>query len=302
MRCGTQTNMNEALMDEGEIAPERKDDWKEVNNYIKSLNDAIEQLQRLPISSRLLKETHRTLLDSVRGEYKLPGDFRSSQNWIGGNSLLDATFIPPHQDYVGELMSDLENFIQNEDINVPDLIKIAIAHYQFETIHPFLDGNGRIGRLLITLFLVDKKILTKPLLYLSAYFEKNKSLYYDNLTFVRTKSDMKQWLKYFLVGVIETAEKSSQTLSNILEMKDRFEKKINSEFGRKSQSAMILLQYLLKKPIINVNQAKKETKLSYNAANSLISDFINAGFLKEITGYNRNRVFVFDEYLKKFWE
>jgi len=299
---GTQTNMNEALMDEGEIAPERKDDWKEVNNYIKSLNDAIEQLQRLPISSRLLKETHRTLLDSVRGEYKLPGDFRSSQNWIGGNSLLDATFIPPHQDYVGELMSDLENFIHNEDINVPNLIKIAIAHYQFETIHPFLDGNGRIGRLLITLFLVDKKILTKPLLYLSAYFEKNKSLYYDNLTFVRTKSDMKQWLKYFLVGVIETAEKSSQTLSNILEMKDRFEKKINSEFGRKSQRAMILLQYLLKKPIINVNQAKKETKLSYNAANSLISDFINAGFLKEITGYNRNRVFVFDEYLKKFWE
>lgn len=299
---GTQTNMDEALMDESEIAPERKDDWKEVNNYIKSLNDAIEQLQKLPISSRLLRETHRTLLDSVRGEHKLPGEFRSSQNWIGGSSLFDATFIPPHQDYVGELMNDLENFIHNEDINVPNLIKIAIAHYQFETIHPFLDGNGRIGRLLITLFLVDKKILTKPLLYLSAYFEKNKSLYYDNLTFVRTKSDMKQWLKYFLVGIIETAEKSSQTLSNILEMKDRLEKKINSEFGRKSQSAMVLLQYLLKKPIVNVKQAKEETRLSYNAANSLISDFISAGFLEEVTGYNRNRVFVFNEYLKKFWE
>ncbi|MEK9603053.1 MAG: Fic family protein, partial [Flavobacteriaceae bacterium] len=187
-------------------------------------------------------------------------------------------------------------------INVPNLIKIAIAHYQFETIHPFLDGNGRIGRLLITLFLVDKKILTKPLLYLSAYFEKNKSLYYDNLTFVRTKSDMKQWLKYFLVGVIETAEKSSQTLSNILEMKNKLELKINSEFGRKSQSAMILLQYLLRKPIVNVNQAKEETKLSYNAANSLISDFIKAEILKEVTGYNRNRVFVFDDYIKKFWE
>lgn len=299
---GTQTNMDEALMDEDEIAPERKDDWKEVNNYIKSLNDAIEQLQKLPISSRLLRETHKILLDSVRGEYKLPGEFRSSQNWIGGSSLLDATFIPPHQDYVGELMSDLENFIHNEDINVPNLIKIAIAHYQFETIHPFLDGNGRIGRLLITLFLVDKKILTKPLLYLSAYFEKNKSLYYDNLTFVRTKSDMKQWLKYFLVGVIETAEKSSQTLSNILEMKNILELKINTEFGRKSQSAMILLQYLLKKPIVNVNQVKEEMKLSYNAANSLISDFIKAEILKEVTGYNRNRVFVFDDYLKKFWE
>ncbi|MEK9516499.1 MAG: Fic family protein [Flavobacteriaceae bacterium] len=299
---GTQTNMGEALMEEGQIAPERKDDWKEVNNYIKSLNDTIEQLQKFPISSHLLRETHKILLDSVRGEYKLPGEFRSSQNWIGGSSLLDATFTPPHQDYVGELMSDLENFIHNEDINVPNLIKIAIAHYQFETIHPFLDGNGRIGRLLITLFLVDKKILTKPLLYLSAYFEKNKSLYYDNLTFVRTKSDMKQWLKYFLVGVIETAEKSSQTLSNILEMKNKLELKINSEFGRKSQSAMILLQYLLRKPIVNVNQAKEETKLSYNAANSLISDFIKAEILKEVTGYNRNRVFVFDDYIKKFWE
>lgn len=299
---GTQTNMDEALMDEDEISPERKDDWKEVNNYIKSLNDAIEQMQKLPISSRLLRGVHSTLLDSVRGEYKLPGQFRSSQNWIGGSGILDATFIPPHQDHVGELMNDLENFIHNEDINVPNLIKIAIAHYQFETIHPFLDGNGRVGRLLITLFLVDKEILTKPLLNLSTYFEKNKSLYYDNLTFVRTKNDMKQWLKYFLVGVIETAEKSSQTLSNVLEMKDRLEKKINSEFGRKSQNAMILLQYLLKKPMVNVNQAKEETKLSYNAANSLIYDFINAGFLKEHTGYNRNRIFVFDQYLKKFLE
>jgi len=296
---GTQTNMDEALMDEDEIAPERKDDWKEVHNYIKSLNDAIEQLQKFSLSSRLLRDTHKTLLDGVMGEYKLPGEFRSSQNWIGGSSLSDATFIPPHQDYVGELMSDLENFIHNECINIPNLIKIAIAHYQFETIHPFLDGNGRIGRLLITLFLADKKIVTNPLLYLSDYFERNKSLYYDNLTLVRTKSDMKQWLKYFLVGVIETAEKSAQTLFNILEMKNKLELKINSEFGRKSESAMILLQALLKKPIVNVNQAKEETKLSYNAANSLISDFVEAKILKEITGHNRNRVFVFDEYLEK---
>ncbi len=299
---GTQTQIDEALMNEDEIAPERKNDWKEVNNYIVSLNTAIEQLQNLTISSRLLRETHRILLDSVRGEHKLPGEFRSSQNWIGGNSLEDATFIPPHQDYVGGLMSDLENFIHNDDVKVPDLIKIAIAHYQFETIHPFLDGNGRIGRLLITLFLVDKKILNKPLLYLSAYFEKNKGLYYDNLTFVRTKSDMKQWLKYFLVGIAETAEQSAQTLYSILEMKDRFEQKIYAEFGRKSQSAMILLHYLLKKPIVSVNQTKEVTGLSYNAANSLISDFIRAEFLKEVTGYHRNRVFVFDEYLKLFYK
>lgn len=297
---GTQTQMDEALMDEADISPERKNDWKEVNNYIKSLNTAIDQLNELPISSRLLKGTHRTLLDSVRGEYRLPGEFRSSQNWIGGNSLIDATFIPPHQDYVGELMGDLENFIHNDEINVPDLIKIAIAHYQFETIHPFLDGNGRIGRLLITLFLVDKKILTKPLLSLSAFFEKNKGLYYDNLTFVRTKNNMKQWLKYFLVGIAETAEKSSQTLSKILDLKEKAEHKINNEFGRKSQSAIILLHYLLKKPVINVNQAKEITGLSYNAGNGLISDFITAGFLKEKTGYTRNREFIFDDYLKQF--
>ncbi len=299
---GTQTQIDEALMDEDEIAPERKDDWKEVNNYIKSLNLAIERLNQLPISSRLLRETHKILLNSVRGEHKLPGEFRSSQNWIGGSSLADATFIPPHQDFVQELMGDLENFIHNEEINVPDLVKIAIAHYQFETIHPFLDGNGRIGRLLITLFLVDKKILIQPLLYLSSYFEKNKGLYYDNLTFVRTKSDMKQWLKYFLVGIAETAEKSSETLSNILKLKAQIEFKINSDFGRKSQSAMVLLQALLRKPVVNVNQAKEITELSYNSANSLISDFLKAGFLKEMTGYNRNRVFVFDQYLNEFYK
>lgn len=298
---GTQTQMDEALMDEDEISPERKNDWKEVNNYINALNTATEKLNNLPISSRLLKETHKILLESVRGENKLPGEFRTSQNWIGGNSLADAIFIPPHHDYVGELMGDLEKFIHNEDINVPDLIKIAIAHYQFETIHPFLDGNGRIGRLLITLFLVDKKILTKPLLYLSVYFEKNKGLYYDNLTFVRTKNDMKQWLKYFLVGIAETAEQSSKTLSSILEMKERIEKKISLEFGRKSQSAMLLLQNLLRKPIINVNQAKEVTGLSYNAANLLMSDFIKSGLLKEMTGNSRNRVFIFDEYVKQFY-
>ncbi len=297
---GTQTEIDEALMDEDEISPERINDWKEVNNYIKSLNNAIEQLSDFPISSRLLRDTHRILLDSVRGEHKQPGEFRTSQNWIGGNSLSDATFIPPHQSHVNELMSDLENFIHNEDIKVPDLIKIAIAHYQFETIHPFLDGNGRIGRLLITLFLVDKKILSKPLLYLSVYFEMNKGLYYDNLTFVRTKNDLKQWIKYFLVGIEQTADKASQTLSNILKLKDSIEKTINKEFGRKSQSAMILFQQLLKKPIVNVNQVAKITGLSYNASNSLVKDFIEFKILIELTGKNRNRIFMFSDYVKQF--
>lgn len=297
---GTQTQMDEALLDEDEIAPDRKNDWKEVNNYIKSINQAIAELESLPISSRLLKRTHQILMSSVRGENKQPGEFRISQNWIGGNSLADAAFIPPHHMHVNALMSDLEKFLHNEDFHVPALIKIGIAHYQFETIHPFLDGNGRIGRLLITLFLVDQKILNKPLLYLSAYFEKNKGLYYDNLTFVRTKNDMKQWLKYFLVGVAETAENATQTLSKLLELKDRLETALNTRLGKKSRNAHKLIQHLFKKPVIHVNHIKEVTNSTYKTANDLVSDFVAAGILVEMTGNRRNRIFVFDEYLQLF--
>lgn len=297
---GTQTGMDEALLDIEEISPERKDDWYEVRNYVKALNQAIIELETLPISSRLIKKTHEVLLDSVRGENKLPGEFRSSQNWIGGNSLIDAVFIPPSHDLVNELMGDLENFLHNDHINVPALIRIGIAHYQFETIHPFLDGNGRIGRLLITLFLVDQNILSKPLLYLSAFFEKNKSLYYDNLTHVRTKNDILQWLKYFLVGVAETAENATQTLSNILELKAGIENKIASDFGKKGMNANLLLQYLFIKPVIHVKQVQEHLGISYKAANQLVSDFVEADILKEVTGNSRNRVFSFTGYIKLF--
>lgn len=297
---GTQTGMDEALLDIEEISPERKDDWYEVRNYVKALNQAIVELETLPISSRLIKKTHEVLLDSVRGENKLPGEFRSSQNWIGGNSLIDAVFIPPSHDLVNELMGDLENFLHNDHINVPALIRIGIAHYQFETIHPFLDGNGRIGRLLITLFLADQNILSKPLLYLSAFFEKNKSLYYDNLTHVRTKNDILQWLKYFLVGVAETAENATQTLSNILELKAGIENKIASDFGKKGMNANLLLQYLFIKPVIHVKQVQEHLGISYKAANQLVSDFVEADILKEVTGNSRNRVFSFTEYIKLF--
>lgn len=297
---GTQTHIDEALFDEEEILPERKNDWIEVNNYIKALNSAISNLESLPISSRLLKNTHLMLLNSVRGEYKQPGEFRKSQNWIGGNTLQDAAFIPPHFSYVDELMSDLENFLHNEAIDVPTLIRIGIAHYQFETIHPFLDGNGRIGRLLITLYLVDQKILNKPLLYLSAFFEKNKSIYYDNLTFVRTRNHMKHWLKYFLVGIAETADKAISTLTEIIELKLNLESEVNTSFGKKSGNAAIVLQYLFKRPILNVQKAKELTGLSFKAANELINDFVEASILKEATGQTRNRIFVFEKYVSLF--
>lgn len=297
---GTQTNMDEALLTEDEIAPERRNDWREVNNYIQALNTAIAELETLPISSRLIRRTHETLMRNVRGEHKQPGEFRTSQNWIGGTSPSDAVFVPPHHNYVDTLMGDLENFLHNTDIQVPALIRIAIAHYQFETIHPFLDGNGRIGRLLITLFLIDHKIMNKPLLYLSSYFEKNKGLYYDNLTFVRTKHDMTQWLKFFLVGVADTAQLAAETLANVVQLKGKLEAEINQSFGRKSNSANTLLRQLFVNPITDVNKAMKICNLSRKAANDLVAGFVQHGILKEITGQTRNRVFMFDRYMQCF--
>lgn len=223
---GTRTNIEEALDEEDSVAPERRDDWLEVNNYVKAMNAAIEELKTLPLSCRLIRNTHRILLSSGRGERKTPGEFRTSQNWIGGATIVDATFVPPAADRLPELLSDFEKFLNNEEINVPKLIKIAIAHYQFETIHPFLDGNGRIGRLLITLFLFSNKILDKPLLYLSAFFEKNRILYYDKLTITREKNDLNQWIKFFLAGIIETSENSAATLLRIMQIKANYEKKM----------------------------------------------------------------------------
>jgi Fic family protein len=295
---GTQTNMDEAMLPQEEIDPERRNDWWEVRNYTLALNQAVVDLEKLPLSSRLLRKTHATLLDGVRGEHKLPGEYRSSQNWIGGSSLADATFIPPHERYVNDLMGDLENFLHNDQINIPLLTRAAIAHYQFETIHPFLDGNGRIGRLLITLFLVGEGILEKPLLYLSSYFERNKSLYYDNLTRVRTHNDMKQWIKYFIVGIETTASEAVEKLRQMLQLKDRIERNLNKDFGRRSHNAQALLLYLFKHPIISVEAAAKVCECSYKSANELVAQYQNAGYLREMTGQNRNRMFIFDEYIR----
>ena len=297
---GTQTSMDEALMPEDEISPERRSDWKEVKNYIDAMNTAIAELEKLPISSRLLRKTHRILMTNVRGENKMPGEYRISQNWIGGNSISDAVFIPPHQKYVNDLMGDLGNFLHDESIAVPLLVRIGIAHYQFETIHPFLDGNGRIGRLLITLFLVSNKILDKPLLYLSTYFEKNKSLYYDNLTRVRTKDDMQRWLKYFLTGVEQTSAQAVETLSEVLQLRTRLEERLQADFGRRSHTALALMQQLFVQPVITIAKAQKITGLSKKAANDLVAIFTKEKILKEITGQTRNRVFIFDQYLNLF--
>jgi Fic family protein len=297
---GTQTTMDEALLFKEDIAPERKDDWQEVRNYTEALNGAISAMENLPLSSRLLCQAHKVLLHGVRGDHKQPGHFRKSQNWIGGSSPADAAFIPPPHELVGELMGDLENFLHNEELHLSRLVRIAIAHYQFETIHPFLDGNGRIGRLLITLYLVDQKLLDKPLLYLSVFFEKNKTHYYDNLTRVREKNDMIHWIKYFLVGVEETARLGAQVLKQVIELKKQLEDDIQKNWGRRSVSAYKLLQHLFRSPVTTVKEVQQLCGLTPKSAGDLVEAFQKTGVLHEITGQLRNRVFVFRQYIDMF--
>jgi Fic family protein len=293
---GTKTEIDDVVLAKEQIDPEKRDDWQEVHNYITAMNVAIAELDKLPISNRLIKQIHSILLNSVRGQNKQPGEFRKSQNWIGGANLATAYFIPPHFDFVPNLMSDLEKFLHDESIYVPHLIKIAIAHYQFETIHPFLDGNGRIGRLLIPLYLVSKNLLTKPSLYLSEYIERNKSMYYESLTFVRTQNNMINWLKFFLTAVIKTAQNGVHTFKQILKLKDEIDLTI-LEFGKRSHNAKMLINFLYEKPIISSNDIIKPLSISKQTANTLIKSFINKGILIEETGFQRNKIFRFKRYL-----
>lgn len=297
---GTRTNMEEALVDVQDVDPERRDDWEEVQNYIKAVNFSIERLQTLPLSTRLLRETHKVLMQGVRGEQKLPGEFRKSQNWLGP-SLKNAVFVPPHHEHLADLMTDLENFIHNDEIHVPHLIRVGILHYQFETIHPFLDGNGRLGRLLIALYLANFNLLHKPALYLSDYFERNRLDYYDHLTIARTKSDMIAWLRFFLIGVQETAERSTGVFKSILELKEKIEREIMSQFHvRRQANAQALMRFLYQSPVVNIKGVKSLLDVQTNTASSLIGDFEKYGILKEKTGYKRNRTFVFLKYVQLF--
>ncbi len=296
---GTQTNVKETFMNKSDISPEKRDDWEEVQNYIAAMSEAVNKLHDLPFSTRLIKQTHKILLRGVRGANKMPGEFRSSQNWIGGASLNDAVFIPPPHNEIGSLMSDLEKFANNDINNLPDLIKIALIHYQFETIHPFLDGNGRVGRLLITLYLVSKSILKQPILYLSDFFERNRVLYYDNLNRVRTQNDINQWLKFFLVGVIETSQQAVLTFDKILQLQKSLDERI-SVLGNRASDARKVIDELFVKPITDAVSVSKIIKKSNVSAYKLIADLENLNILQETTGSQRGRIYSFHEYLALF--
>ncbi len=296
---GTQTNIEEAFLSKIEIGKEKRDDWEEVQNYINAMNEAEKLLHHLPFSTRLIKQIHKILLQGVRGKNKLPGDFRTSQNWIGGASLSDAMFIPPPHTMIPNLMSDLEKFANDDSQPLPDLIKIAIIHYQFETIHPFLDGNGRVGRLLITLYLVSKGILKQPILYLSDFFEKNRLLYYDNLMRVRNNNDINQWLKFFLTGIIETSKKGVTTFDGIMQLQKNLETKIK-DLGTRSGDAQKVVNYLYTQPVIEVSRVKKIIKKSNVTSYKLIASLEELGILKEISEGKRNRLYAFKDYLNLF--
>ena len=296
---GTQTGIEEAVLPEAQIRPEKRDDWREVRNYVAAMNEAIQGLAHLPLSNRLLCGAHARLMQGVRGEHKQPGEMRRSQNWIGGSSLADAAFIPPAHEGVPELMGDLEAFWHNETIAVPHLVRIAISHYQFETIHPFLDGNGRIGRLLVPLYLVSHGILAKPSLYLSDFFERHRASYYDALMRVRVGNDLLHWVRFFLSGVLETATKGRRVFQSILALRHDAEERV-ATLGKRVPNARAALAVLYRRPVITAADLRTELAVSAPTAQALLRDLRAKGLLTEATGQMRDRVYVFDPYLKLF--
>lgn len=296
---GTQTKIEEALMDEEEVPLDKRNEWAEVQNYTQAMNQAIQRLNTLPLSSRLIRETHKILMSGVRGKNKFPGEFRTSQNWIGGASPADAVFVPPVFGEVPNLISDIEEFIHNPVCNLPDLIKIALIHYQFETIHPFSDGNGRVGRLLITLYLVSKGILKRPILYLSDFLESHRRSYYDKIMGVRFGDDVASWTKFFLEGIIETAAKGTDALNDIMNLQREYEEEVK-KMGSRSANALKIIDTMYQNPFIDITKASIVIGQSFPTAKTLIEDMARRNILQEITGSKRGKKYVLSKYINIF--
>ncbi len=297
---GTRTTVEEDLLDIADITPEKRDDWEEVQNYVKATNYGVERIAKgFPVCTRLIREIHQILMQGVRGEYKTPGEFRTSQNWIGGSMLSTAVYVPPPHTEIAEYLTDFEKFINDEEIDTPDLIKIAILHYQFESIHPFLDGNGRIGRLLIPLYIQSKGMLEKPCLYVSDYIERNKDTYYDMLTRVRTHNDMIGWIKFFLEAVIETSKTTKDKFRKVVELTMEMEKVIMN-LPVKPENAKKVIDVLYDEPIVSRKRIIEKTGMKFTTLTGIIKAFQEKQILIETTGYSRNQVFAFQKYIDLF--
>jgi Fic family protein len=299
---GTQSSLQDVLAAEAKLLdPNLPRDVDEVLNYVRAMNHGLERLPELPVSVRLIREIHAKLMHGVRGDRLQPGELRTSQNWVGpgGSTLTTATYVPPPHHAVPEALGDLEKFLHRND-KLPPLVKIALAHVQFETIHPFLDGNGRVGRLLITFLLTECNVLHKPVLYLSHYFKQHRQDYYDHLQSVRERGNWEGWLAFFLRGVIEVAGEAADTARLILQLREQHRSAITAHLGRAAGNGHKILEALYDRPIVSVNDVKTWTGTTYAAANGLVARMVKLGVLAEMTGQARNRRFRYAPYIGLF--
>lgn len=295
---GTKTEINEIFLDINDLQPERRNDWQEVQNYIKAINTAASELENLPLSLRLLRNTHKILLEKGRGATKFPGEFRTTQNWIGP-SLKTAVFVPPSPIDMLDLLDDFEKFLHNREIHVPHLIRCAIGHYQFETIHPFSDGNGRIGRLFITLYLIANKHLEKPSLYLSSYLAQHRAQYFDALMRVRQSNDLIYWIKFFLQAISDIADNGIETFKKLLTLRNDIQRKLLT-LGKRAQNTQKIVLKLYSLPITSAKDVETFLKVAPTSAQNYINDLVDLGILVEITGFKRNRLYAFNDYIRLF--
>ncbi len=301
---GTQSSLQDLLAAEAQILdPDQPRDVAEVLNYVAAMNYGMERLASLPVSVRLIREIHERLMQGVRGQFLTPGELRTSQNWIGpgGCTLNEATFVPPPPHEVANALGALETFLHADD-GLPLLLKVGLAHVQFETIHPFLDGNGRVGRLLITFLLCEKGVLHKPVLYLSHYFKRHRQRYYELLQATRDEGDWEAWLEFFLQGVAEVSVQAAETARRILALREDHRSAIAANLGRAGGNGHIVLEHLFVRPIVSVNEVKELIGTTYPAANTLVEKFVEIGILEEITGQARNRKFRYSPYVRLFHE
>ncbi len=299
---GTQSSLQDLLAAEAKIArPDAPRDVDEVINYVGAMNYGLKRLAELPVSIRLIKEIHARLLDGVRGGRLVPGELRTTQNWIGpaGASLGTATFVPPPPELLPDALGELESFIHRQD-ELPLLIRIGLVHAQFETIHPFLDGNGRAGRLLVTFLLTERNLLREPVLYLSHYFKQHRSSYYELLQAVRDDGDWEGWLRFFLRGIIDVSGEATETARRILLLRERDRQAITDQLGRAAANGHRVLESLYRRPIVSVHDVQEIAGTTFAAANTLVHRLSRCGILTEITGNARNRRFRYDPYVRLF--